>query len=713
VKKNLVIVESPAKARTLSKILGKGYILKASMGHIRDLPRSRLGVDIENGFTPKYVVPRAKSKLVRELKQAAKTASAVYLASDPDREGEAISWHLAEVTKSDKTPYHRVVFHEITKEAIEQAFKHPRSIDTQLVNAQQARRILDRLVGYKISPLLWRNVRRGLSAGRVQSVALKIIVDREREIQKFIPVEYWTIEAELTKEIPATKVIPFRAMLISFIDGTKLDIHNQEEATEFTDELKQASYSVIKVKTKKVTRQPAPPFITSTLQQEAWRKLHFSAKQTMAIAQQLYEGQAVGAEGRVGLITYMRTDSTRVARSAIVEAREVITKKYGSQFIPPHARSFFGRVKGAQEAHEAIRPTRIRREPSLIKSYLTAAQFKLYEIIWKRMVASQMSAALFNNTTVDIKARCSASRTDYLFRTSCSVNTFPGFIILYTEGKDEVESEEGKSSLLPQLEKGDELTLLGLFPDQHFTQPPPHFTEATLVKMLEQWGIGRPSTYAPILSTIQERGYVGKTRGSFQPTELGFVVNDLLAQHFANIINIKFTAQMEDGLDEVAQENRDWVHLVQDFYTPFEESLNNASQLMEKVKLADEVTEEVCPKCGKPMVVKFGRYGKFLACSGYPECKSTKPFQVKVGVKCPECGSELVEKISKKKRIFYGCSNYPKCTFATNRRPLPQPCPQCGGLLTLYRGKQAKCTKCEYKGGLPKSEAKTPVGAKK
>lgn len=699
-KKNLVIVESPAKARTLSKILGKGYSLKASMGHVRDLPKSRLGVDIENGFAPKYVVPRAKNKIVAELKKAAKTASTVYLATDPDREGEAISWHLAEVTKSDKTLFRRVVFHEITKEAIEQAFKHPRSIDMQLVNAQQARRVLDRLVGYKISPLLWQKVRRGLSAGRVQSVALKIIVDREREIQKFIPVEYWTIEAELAKKIPTAKVIPFRVMLIGFFDGTKLDIHNQEEATEINDELKPASYSVIKVKTKKVTRQPAPPFITSTLQQEAWRKLHFSAKQTMAIAQQLYEGLPIGNEGSVGLITYMRTDSTRVARSAIVETREFISDKYGSQFIPPHARSFVGRVKGAQEAHEAIRPTRIRREPSLIKSHLTAAQFRLYEIIWKRMVASQMSAALFDNTTVDIKARCSASKTDYLFRTSCSVNTFPGFIILYTEGKDETEQEEGKSSLLPQLKKGDELTLLGLFPEQHFTKPPPRFTEATLIKMLEQWGIGRPSTYVPILSTIQGRDYATKTKGSFQPTELGFVVNDLLAQHFANIINIKFTAQMEDGLDEVAQENRDWVHLVQDFYTPFEESLNNASQLMEKVKLADEVTDEVCSKCGKPMVVKFGRYGKFLACSGYPECKSTKPFQVKVGVKCPECGSEMVEKISKKKRTFYGCSNYPNCTFATNLKPLPQPCPQCGGLLTLYRGKQAKCTKCEYRGKL-------------
>jgi len=696
-KKNLVIVESPAKARTLSKILGKGYSLKASMGHVRDLPKSQLGVDIENGFAPKYVVPREKSKLVGELRQAAQTASAVYLATDPDREGEAISWHLVEVTKSDKTPYRRVVFHEITKEAIEQAFKHPRSIDMELVNAQQARRILDRLVGYKISPLLWRKVRRGLSAGRVQSVALKMIVDLEREIQRFIPVEYWIIEAELTKKT-TTRVMPFRAMLIGFINGTKLDIHNQEEATEISDELKKASYSVIKVKTKKVTRQPAPPFITSTLQQEAWRKLHFSAKQTMAIAQQLYEGLPVGDEGSVGLITYMRTDSTRVARSAIVEAREVISSKYGPQFIPPHARSFLGRVKGAQEAHEAIRPTKIRREPSLIKPYLTAAQFKLYEIIWKRMVASQMSAALFDNTTVDIKARCSAAKTDYLFRTACSVNTFPGFIILYAEGKDEVGREEGKGSRLPPLEKGDELTLLGLFPEQRFTQPSPRFTEATLVKMLEQWGIGRPSTYAPILSTIQERGYVNKVKGSFQPTELGFVVNDLLAQYFANIINIKFTAQMEDGLDEIAQENKDWVHLVQDFYMPFDESLQKASQLIERVKLADEVTAEVCPKCGKPMVVKMGRYGKFLACSGYPACKSTKPFQVRIGVKCPECGGELVEKISKKKRTFYGCSNYPKCTFATNLKPLLQPCPRCGGLLTVYRGKQAKCIKCEYRG---------------
>ena len=707
-KKNLVIVESPAKARTLSKLLGKGYSLKASLGHIRDLPRSRLGVDIENGFAPKYVVPKEKSKIVNELKQAAKTASTVYLATDPDREGEAISWHLAEVTKSDQTPYRRVVFHEITDEAVKYAFDHPRSIDMRLVNAQQARRILDRLVGYKISPLLWQKVRRGLSAGRVQSVALRIIIDREREIQQFIPVEYWTIEAELTRKIPAAEAVTFRAMLVGLIDGTKLDIHNQEESAAISDELKPAGYSVVKVKTRKVTRPPAPPFITSSLQQEAWRKLRFSAKYTMRIAQQLYEGLPIGDEGSVGLITYMRTDSTRVARSAVVEVRQFISDKYGAQFMPPHARSFIRSVKGAQEAHEAIRPTKVRREPSLIKPYLTADQFKLYELIWKRMVASQMSAALFDTTAVDIKARCPDSRRDYLFRASSSVSTFPGFTILYTEGRD--EAEEKKSPLLPRLEKGDELKLIKLSPEQHFTQPPPRFTEATLIKMLEQWGIGRPSTYAPILSTIQEREYVTRTKGTFQPTELGFVVNDLLGQYFPDIVDIKFTARMEEELDEVASKNRDWVHVVQDFYTPFEKSLENASRLMEKVKLADEVTEENCPECGKLLVIKRGRYGKFLACSGYPECKYTKSYQVKLGVNCPECGSELVERLSKKKRVFYGCSNYPNCQFATSFRPLPHPCPKCGGLLTLYRGKWAKCTKCEYRGKLP--EPKTIVRVK-
>ena len=697
-KRNLVIVESPAKARTLTKLLGGDYSLKASLGHIMDLPRSRLGVDIENDFEPKYVVPRKKSKIVRELKQAAKIASTVYLATDPDREGEAIAWHLAIATKQGKIPYRRVVFHEITKPAIERAFKHPRSIDRQLVNAQQARRVLDRLVGYKISPLLWRKVRRGLSAGRVQSVALRIIVDREREILKFTPREYWTIDAELSKKIVTAKPETFRAMLTGLTNGTKLELSSQKESSEIKEELENASYSVSNVKIKKVSRQPAPPFITSTLQQEAWRKLRFAAAETMAIAQQLYEGLPIGDEGSVGLITYMRTDSPRVARSATLEARDYIISSYGAKFVPTRVRSFATKMKTAQEAHEAIRPTKIWRQPSLIKQHLTNSQFRLYQLIWQRMVASQMAAASFTNTTVDIEARCPLSKTSYLFRTSSSVNTFPGFMVLYTAGKD--EEEEKKSRLLPPLEKGDKLKLLGLFPEQHFTQPPHRFSEATLIKMLEQWGIGRPSTYAPILSTIQGREYVTKTSGSLKPTELGSIVSDILIKYFPDIVDIEFTAHMEDELDKIANENTDWVGVVRDFYTPFTKDLEKAAQLMEKVKLAEEVTDETCPKCGKPIVVKNGRFGKFLACSGYPDCKYTTSFQIKTGVGCPECNSEIVEKINKKKRIFYGCSNYPNCQFAINLKPLPQPCPKCSGLLTLYRGKWKKCSKCSYRGKL-------------
>ncbi|MEE8194075.1 MAG: type I DNA topoisomerase, partial [Dehalococcoidales bacterium] len=502
--------------------------------------------------------------------------------------------------------------------------------------------------------------------------------------------------AELARKIPETT--PFRAMLVGLSDGTKLDIQHQEEAAEIKEELQDAGYSVSKVKTKRVARQPAPPFITSSLQQEAWRRLRFSAKQTMAVAQQLYEGLPIGDEGSVGLITYMRTDSLRVARSAITEARDFITSKYGSQFVPRHARSFPGKVKGAQEAHEAIRPTKIWRQPSLIKPYLSASQLRLYQLIWQRMVASQMAAASFENTTVSIEARCPASRTRYLFRASSSVSIFPGFMALYTEGKD--DREEKKGSPLPPLENGDRLKLLGLFPEQHFTQPPPRFTEATLIKMLEQWGIGRPSTYAPILSTIQERDYVVKANGSLKPTELGSVVNGLLVQYFPDIVNIEFTAHMEDELDKVANENMDWVQVVQGFYTPFARDLESATQLMEKVKLPDELTGEACPTCGKPLVVKVGRYGKFIACSGYPECKYTTSFKVKTGAKCPQCGAELLEKRSKKKRTFYGCSNYPECNFATNLKPLPQPCPKCGGLLTVYRQKGTRCLKCGYRGKL-------------
>lgn len=707
-KKNLVIVESPAKAKTLGKILGNKYSLKASLGHIRDLPKSQLGVDIENDFAPKYVVPRDKQKIVTELKQAAKTASAIYLATDPDREGEAISWHLMEITNSNNKPYHRVVFHEITREAIEQAFKNPRSIDMHLVQAQQARRVLDRLVGYKLSPLLWRKVRRGLSAGRVQSVALKIIVDREREIQKFVPVEYWTIEAELAKKPVTAKTPTFRASLVSLADGTKLNIPDEKEAGRIKSELEKADYIVNNVSTKKVVRQPAPPFITSTLQQEAWRQLHFTAKQTMVTAQQLYEGLPIGNEGEVGLITYMRTDSTHIAESALAETRELIKEKYGAEYLPPRARVFTRKVKGAQEAHEAIRPTRIHREPEMIRKYLNNTQFKLYQLIWKRMIASQMAAAIYDNTTVDIEATHPNSKPGYLFRASDSINKFPGFTILYIEGKDESE-EDGKVSPLPKLSKSDKLKLIELFAKQNFTQPPPRFTEATLIKLLEQKGIGRPSTYAPILSTIQEREYVNKMKGSFHPTELGFVVSDLLSDYFTDIVDIKFTARMEKELDEVAQENRDWKNVVREFYKPLEKDLTQASEKIERVKLPDELTTEVCPKCGKPLAIKIGRFGKFLACSGYPECKYTQTYQIKIGVKCPQCGGEIIQRLNKKRRTFYGCSSYPACNFATSFKPLSQPCPKCGGLLTQYPGNRVKCTKCEYRGKLKEEDTDSSI----
>jgi DNA topoisomerase I len=685
----LVIVESPAKSKTLGKILGKSYTIKASLGHVRDLPRGQMGIDVENGFMPKYVVPKLKTKLVNELKQATKESSEIFLATDPDREGEAIAWHLAEVISKEKKPFHRVTFREITEEAVKEAFKHPRDIDMNLVDAQQARRVLDRLVGYNISPLLWKKVRKRLSAGRVQSVAVKIVVDREREIKAFKPEEYWVIEVELSKKKEKPN---FRATLVGLIDAKKLAIHNQEESDKIKNALEKAKYSVLKIATKKVTRQPAPPFTTSTLQQEAWRKLRFTAKQTMAIAQQLYEGLQVGDEGSVGLITYMRTDSTNVAQSAIEETTAYIKETYGADYLPLKPRVFTTRTKGAQEAHEAIRPTRTHREPAAIKKFLTNTQSRLYDLIWKRMVACQMAAALFDNTTVDIEAR---DHDNYLLRTAASVNTFPGFITLYSEGKDEADEEAIKT--LPKLEKGDNLDFLGIYPEQRFTQPPPRFTEATLVKTLEQYGIGRPSTYAPTISTIQERGYVIKEKGAFQPTDVGFATNDLLVEHFPDIINEKFTADMESKLDDIADDERKWPSVITEFYGPFNKDLQEANKTAEKVKLADEPTGDMCPKCGKPLLIKAGRFGKFIACSGYPECKYTQSFQVKTGAKCPECGKDLIQRVSKKRRTFYGCSGYPDCKFLTNFKPLPQPCPQCNSLLTQH-GKQAWCYKCEYKG---------------
>ena len=709
----LVIVESPAKARTLNKILGRSYSVKASLGHVRDLPRASLGVDIDKGFVPKYVIPAGKKKTVGEIKKAASKASSIYLATDPDREGEAISWHLVQAARLDKDdmPVQRVVFHEITKDAVQEAFQNPGSINMNLVNAQQARRILDRLVGYKLSPLLWRKVQRGLSAGRVQSVAVRIIVDREREIQDFIPREYWIIEVELAP--PEEKEASFKARLFALADGTKLDIGNKDEAERVTADLENAEYKVKTVVTKQLARQPAPPFATSTLQQEAWQRLHFTAGQTMAIAQQLYEGLPLGKEGSVGLITYMRTDSTRVAASAISETREFIGEKYGAKFLPPKPRSFARKAKWAQEAHEAIRPTKIYRQPAQLKPFLNLAQLKLYELIWKRMVASQMSAALYDTTNVEIEASNSAAREaigtpenppnfwgekqpqGYLLKASSSVVKFSGFMVVYSESRDEDERGESLVSL-PKLRIRDKLIYLGTFPEQCFTQPPPRYTEATLIKALEQKGIGRPSTYAPILSTIQERDYVNKAEGKFHPTELGVTVNKILAEHFPKIVDPGFTAQMEEQLDEIAQGKYEWIAALQEFYPPFQDMLDKAWINLEKVSMT-QVSEETCPNCGRPMVIKVGRFGKFLACSGYPGCKTTMPYAVKTGVSCPQCGGELVKKVSKKKKVFYGCSKFPKCQFAVNRRPIAQPCPGCGNLLVQYREGWAKCVACQRK----------------
>jgi DNA topoisomerase-1 len=694
----LVIVESPAKARTLNKILGHNYSVKASLGHVRDLPRASLGVDIDKGFIPQYVIPAKKKKTVGEIKKAASKANSIYLATDPDREGEAISWHLVQAARLEKEdiPVQRVVFQEITKDAVQEAFQSPRAIDMNLVDAQQARRILDRLVGYKLSPLLWRKVQRGLSAGRVQSVAVRMIVDREQEIQDFIPQEYWIMEVELAP--PEEKEASFKARLFALADGTKLDIGSKDEAERVTAYLEKAEYAVKTVVTKQVARQPAPPFITSTLQQEAWQRLHFTAGRTMAIAQQLYEGLPLGKEGSVGLITYMRTDSTRVAASAISEVREFINEKYGAKFLPPKARSFVRKAKWVQEAHEAIRPTKIYRQPEQLRPFLDPAQLKLYELIWKRMVASQMSAALYDTTNVEVEANHAGGEKQpqgYLLKASSSVVKFSGCMVVYSESRDEDERGESFVSL-PKLRIGDKLIYLGIFPEQCFTQPPPRYTEATLIKALEQKGIGRPSTYAPILSTIQEREYVNKANGRFHPTELGITVNKILAEHFPKIVDPGFTAQMEEQLDEIARGKYEWIAALREFYPPFQDMLDKAWINLEKVSLT-QMSEETCPNCGRPMVIKVGRFGKFLACSGYPDCKTTMTYAVKTGVSCPQCGSELVKKVSKKKKVFYGCSNFPKCKFAVNRRPIAQPCPDCGNLLVQYRGDWAKCVACQHK----------------
>ena len=712
--KHLVIVESPAKARTVGQILGSKYVVTASQGHVRDLPKSKIGVDVERDFEPSYVIMQDKKAIVSALKKAGDEAATIYLATDPDREGEAISWHLQTAAEWDRRPNRpqRVVFHEITKEAVQEAFEHPRDIDMQLVNAQQARRILDRLVGYQISPLLWRRVQRGLSAGRVQSVALRLVVDRERDIQAFIPVESWTLEAELRKEAHQPgQDDPFTAVLHS-VKGQKgrLTIPNEDEARRYEAELTEATYSVASVRKREVRQRPAAPFITSTMQQEAGRKLRFNPQRTMVVAQQLYEGLPVGKEGSVGLITYMRTDSTQVAASALSEVRKYIGQRYGKDYLPDKARFHPSRSKGAQEAHEAIRPTGIGREPQTLKPYLSTDQFNLYNLVWERMLASQMSDARSEATTVDIDATCRRTAQVYNFRATGSVLIFPGFRRVYLESRDDGTVEDGRQPL-PGLAAGEPLDCLKLDAVQHFTEPPPRFTEATLIKAMEERGIGRPSTYAPTIGTLLDRHYVSKERNRLLPTPLGTTVTELLIEYFTDVMDLEFTAKMEEELDDVSRGERQWVPMLGEFYDPFQKALEEAQASMPRTKVEEE-TDEVCENCERPMVIKTGRFGRFLACTGFPECKTSRPLLKKTGAVCPKCGGDIVERRSRGRgRAFYGCSTYPQCDFLTNGKPIAAPCPECGGLMVQSGRTMAACTACDWKEPLgEEAEELTSVG---
>ncbi len=710
--KSLVIVESPAKARTVGQILGNKYVVTASQGHVRDLPKSKIGVDVAQDFEPSYVIMKEKQALLTQIKKAGKEAKQVYLATDPDREGEAISWHLQAAADWEDlaTPPKRVVFHEITKEAVEEAFRNPREIDMQLVNAQQARRILDRLVGYQISPLLWRRVQRGTSAGRVQSVSLRMVVDREREIEAFIPVESWTIDNLLRKAgTEATEKNQFSASLHSVKgDRARISIPNEEDARRYESEMADADYKVAEVRKRDVRQRPSAPFTTSTMQQEAGRKLRFTAQRTMAVAQQLYEGLTVGSEGQIGLITYMRTDSTQVASSAIEEVRDYIQGRYGKDHLPAKPRVYTRAAKGAQEAHEAVRPTSIKRDPASLKGYLSGEQLNLYTLIWSRMLASQMEDARSEATTLNIDAVCKGSGVVYNFRASGSVLRFAGFRSVYMEGRDDSAETDDKKTL-PALAVGDALSCSKLDANQHFTEPPPRFTEATLIKMMEEKGIGRPSTYAPTIGTLIDRSYVERERNRLTPTKLGITVTDLLTEYFTDIMDLDFTAKMEEELDDVSRGERDWVPMLGEFYGPFEKALSNADESMPKVRM-DEETDEVCDcggsdkcehtdTCGKPMVIKTGRFGRFMACTGFPECRKTKPILKKTGVSCPkpDCGGDIVERRAKGRgRSFYGCSNYPECDLILNQQPLPTPCPECAGLMVMKGRDNSACTNCSW-----------------
>lgn len=691
-KGKLVIVESPAKAKTVGRFLGKGYTVRASVGHVRDLLRSEMSVDVDHDFAPKYRVPNEKRAVVKELKELARGAEEIYLATDPDREGEAIAWHLLESAEIDPEITRRVVFHEITQTAITEAFSHPRQINMDLVDAQQARRVLDRLVGYSLSPLLWEKVRSRLSAGRVQSVALRLVVERERDVDAFIPEEYWTIEAELK---PEGTQATFRTRLVR-LDDEEAKLPNEEVVQGLLPDMEAAQYVISRVKRSERRRKPAAPFITSTLQQEASRRLGYTARRTMALAQQLYEGLEVGEGGASGLITYMRTDSTNIAETALTEARQFISSTYGNDFLPPTAPQYKTRAVGAQEAHEAIRPTSVLRLPEKVKPYLSNDQYKLYTLIWQRFVASQMEVAVYDTLTVEVNA--SGQQHNYLLRASGSVLKFPGFLVVYEETRDEdqAQGEEGENIRIPaQVAEGQRQELIRLIPEQHFTQPPPRFTEASLVQTLEEYGIGRPSTYAPILSAIQERGYVFREGKRLQPTETGMLVNDLLVDHFSEIVDLNFTASMEKNLDSVASGEREWVDVIRRFYTKFAPEIERAKAEMPATKAELEKIGRECPNCGHDLVIRWGRYGKFISCSNFPTCRYTEAWLEKIGVKCPDCGSELVERKTRKGRVFYGCSTYPTCQFTSWKRPLPTPCPKCGGTLVVANKREAQCLKCQ------------------
>ncbi|GAV12034.1 type I DNA topoisomerase [Paenibacillus sp. NAIST15-1] len=683
---SLVIVESPAKAKTIGKYLGSKYIVKASMGHVRDLPKSQIGVEIEDNFAPKYITIRGKGSVLKELKDARKKVKKVYLAADPDREGEAIAWHLAHALELDQSEACRVVFNEITKQAVKDAFKTPRQINMDLVHAQQARRILDRLVGYKISPLLWKKVKKGLSAGRVQSVSVKLIIDRENEISAFIPEEYWTITARLNMGKSS-----FDAKFYS-INGEKRELTSEAEVNEILHAIKGNSFVVSEVKERERLRHPSPPFTTSSLQQEAARKLNFRAAKTMSVAQQLYEGVDLGKEGTVGLITYMRTDSTRISQTAQEEAGEFIKGHYGDDYMPETPRQYVKKNANAQDAHEAIRPTSIMRTPDEMKSFLSRDQFRLYKLVWERFVASQMTSAIMDTMTVDIKVG------ETMFRANGSKIRFPGFMKVYVEGNDDGTVEDDK--FLPPLTVGDSMQTEQIEPKQHFTQPPPRYTEARLVKTLEELGIGRPSTYAPTLETIQKRGYVAIEEKKFVPTELGELIIQLMEEFFPEILDVEFTAHMEEDLDHVGEGQQDWVKVLADFYESFEKRLLVAEEEMKEIEIEDEVSDEICEKCGRHFVYKMGRFGKFLACSGFPDCRNTRPIVKDTGVTCPKCHEgKLVERRSKKGRVFYGCDRYPECDNVMWDRPSAKPCPSCGSLMIEKRSKQGTkliCTSCDH-----------------